>query len=126
MALTKLVTEGGDLTEAGKAEGVRLIAARTGEALELLRQTTASLKGADVDSLGAAAVDYLRMFALVSFGWIWVRMAQAAAGGETPLHAAKRDMARYFATRMLPQVQGLASQIAAGPEPVLALKVDMF
>ncbi len=115
-----------ELTEAGKAEGVRLIAARTGEALELLRQTTASLKGADVDSLGAAAVDYLRMFALVSFGWIWVRMAQAAAGGETPLHAAKRDMARYFATRMLPQVQGLAGQIAAGPEPVLALKVVMF
>ena len=85
-----------------------------------------SLRGADLDTLGAAAVDTCRMFALVSFGWMWAKMAAAACGGDTPFHAAKRDVAGYFATRMLPQVEGLARQIKAGPEPMLGLAVEGF
>lgn len=114
-----------DLAEAVKSESAALIAERTAEALALLKQTTANLKGADVDSLGAAAVDTLRLFALTSYGWMWTRMA-AASGGDSPLHAAKRDMARYFALRVLPQAHGLARQIEAGPDPVMAIDADAF
>ncbi|RXR29318.1 acyl-CoA dehydrogenase family protein [Sphingobium fluviale] len=114
-----------DLAEAAKSESAALIAERTAEALALLKQTTANLKGADVDSLGAAAVDTLRLFALTSYGWMWTRMA-AASGGDSPLHAAKRDMARYFALRVLPQAHGLARQIEAGPDPVMAIDADAF
>lgn len=56
------------------AAGDRVIAVRTGEALALLREATASLRGAGVDATGAAAVDYLRLFALVAMGWMWTRM----------------------------------------------------
>jgi hypothetical protein len=115
-----------DLIEAAQKEGAQLIAARTSEALDLLRQAAASLKGANTDTLGAAAVDTLRMFALVSFGWMWARMAAAATDNDNPLHAAKRDMARYFATRMLPQMHGLARQIEAGADPVMAVGVVAF
>lgn len=115
-----------DLAKAAHTEHAQLIAARTGEALELLRQTTASLKGADVNALGAAAVDTLRMFALVSFGWMWARMAAAATDGNNPLHTAKCDMAHYFATRIQPQVYGLVRQIEAGPASMMAMEAEAF
>ncbi len=115
-----------ELAEAGEVEGAGLVAERTTAALALLREVTVSLRGADLDTLGAAAVDTCRMFALVSFGWMWAKMAAAACGGDTPFHAAKRDVAGYFATRMLPQVEGLARQIKAGPEPMLGLAVEGF
>ncbi|KXU32214.1 acyl-CoA dehydrogenase [Sphingobium sp. 22B] len=101
------------------------IAAKTGDALTLLRGVTASLRGAGVDATGAAAVDYLRLFALVSMGWMWTRMATAARG-DAPLHAAKRALADYFAQRMLPQAQGLAAGIAAGEATIMALGADAF
>jgi hypothetical protein len=48
----------------------------------------------------ASATDYLRFFALVSFGWLWVRMASkaaVAAGATTPLKQRKLVLARFFA-----------------------------
>ncbi|QGP80392.1 acyl-CoA dehydrogenase [Sphingobium sp. CAP-1] len=106
------------------AEGVA-IASKTGEALLLLRDVTAGLRGASVDAAGAAAVDYLRLFALVSLGWMWTRMAVAATG-DSPLHSAKRLVADYFALRILPQAQGLAASIKAGEGAVMALAADAF
>ncbi|WP_176594089.1 acyl-CoA dehydrogenase family protein [Sphingobium sp. EM0848] len=108
------------------AAGGLTIAAKTQEALALLRATTASLQGAGTDAAGAAAVDYLRFFALVAMGWMWTRMAAAAQGGDSPLHEAKRTVADYFAARMLPQAQGLAASIASGEGAVMALSADAF
>jgi len=102
-----------------------IVAQRSSEALTLLRQATIELRGASVDAAGAAAVDYLRLFALVSFGWMWTRMA-AAAIGDNPLHQAKRQMADFFAVRMLPQAQGLAAAVAAGEASLMALPVEAF
>ena len=101
------------------------IAAKTAEALALLRGVTISLRGAGADAVGAAAVDYLRLFALVSMGWMWTRMV-AAAQGNAPLHEAKRAVADYFAQHMLPQAHGLASGIAAGEATIMALGADAF
>ncbi|KKW91771.1 MULTISPECIES: acyl-CoA dehydrogenase C-terminal domain-containing protein [Sphingobium] len=107
------------------AEGLA-IAERTREALALLRATTASLRGAGIDAAGAAAVDYLRFFALVAMGWMWTRMAVAAQETDSPLHEAKRAVADYFAARMLPQSQGLAASIASGEGSIMALAADAF
>lgn len=114
-----------DLAGAETSKGASLVARRTAEALELLKAVTGGLRGAGADALGAAAVDTLRLFALVSYGWMWTRMA-AAAVGDSPLHTAKREMARYFALRVLPQAHGLARQIEAGADPVMALDVSAF
>ncbi|EPR14976.1 acyl-CoA dehydrogenase [Sphingobium indicum IP26] len=111
-------------TDLAAAEGLN-IAAKTREALALLRGVTASLRGAGTEAAGAAAVDYLRLFALVSMGWMWTRMA-AAAQGDAPLHGAKRAVADYFAQRMLPQAQGLAVGIAAGEAAIMALGAEAF
>lgn len=106
------------------AAGDLTVAVKTREALALLRAATSALQGAGSDEAGAAAVDYLRLFALVSFGWMWARMA--AVEGDTPLHRSKRDLADYYALRVLPQGHGLAAQIAAGAAPVMAMGADAF
>ena len=108
------------------AAGDSVIADRTGKALAALRDATASLKGAGVDAAGAAAVDYLRLFALVSMGWMWTRMAAAGATGDTPLHKGKTLLAEYYALRVLPQAQGLAAAIAGGEAAMMALEADAF
>ncbi len=110
----------GDLDAAGDLT----VAAKTREALGLLRDVTTALRGAGSDEAGAAAVDYLRLFALVSFGWMWTRMA--ATEGDTPLHRSKRDLADYYALRVLPQAHGLAEQIAAGATVVMAMRAEAF
>lgn len=115
-----------DLAGALQVEAASLVAQRTGKALGLLRESTVELSGGSVDALGAAAVDYLRLFALVSFGWMWSRMAVAAASSDTPFHASKIHVANFFASRVLPQADGLAVSIAAGEEAIMTMIVDAF
>src|SRR3546814_20387594 len=88
-------------------------------------RTAMALRGKGTNAVGAAAVDYLRLFALVAYGCMWVRMATAAAG-DTPQHNAKRAVADYFVERMLPQAQALAASVAAGEETIMALPADSF
>jgi hypothetical protein len=102
------------------------VAARTGEALSLLREVTAELQVLGGNEVGAAAVDYLRMFALVALGWMWTRMSVAAASSDNPPLRAKHDVATYFSERVLPQVQGLAIAIRAGATPMMKLPSHAF
>ena len=106
--------------------GGLLIAERTRAALALLRTATEALRGAGIDRAGAAAVDYLRLFALVSLGWMWTRMAVAAGHGDGPLQQAKRHIADFYAQHVLSQAQSLADAINAGEASVMALSADAF
>ncbi|WP_082594728.1 acyl-CoA dehydrogenase C-terminal domain-containing protein [Sphingomonas sp. Root710] len=101
------------------------VAERRQVALALLRDVTATLRGASGGAAGAAAVDYLRFFALVAIGWMWTRMA-AAARSESSLYQEKRAVADFFVQRVLPQVQGLAASTAAGDESIMALDAAVF
>jgi hypothetical protein len=65
-------------------------------------------QGAGAEEASGAAVDYLRLFALVAMGWMWARMA--AAPGDTPQHQAKRAVAQFYVRRILPQTEGLAAR----------------
>lgn len=98
----------------------------TADALARLRETTASLRDADTDTLGAVAVDYLRLFALVSLGWMWSRMATAAAREDTPFNTAKLVVAEFFAHRVLCQATGLAEGILLGDRSLRRLDADAF
>jgi alkylation response protein AidB-like acyl-CoA dehydrogenase len=105
---------------------VALIAGATRDALALLRIATAGLKGIDHDAAGAVAVDYQRLFALVSLGWMWTLMAAAAADATMPLHNAKRAVADFYADRVLTQAKGLAASIASGGRATMALAAEAF
>jgi alkylation response protein AidB-like acyl-CoA dehydrogenase len=115
-----------DLDRAAAVAGNLSIVSRTRDALSLLRETTASLQEAPADAVGAAAVDYLRLFALVAMGWMWVLMAVAASKADSPFNRAKLGVADFFAQRVLPQAHGLADAIASGEAAIMALPADFF
>ncbi len=139
----KLPMENGDVARsffalmrdelAANAGPAELDAVRTavGDALVRLEKLTEDLlaKGGDPVEAGASATDYLRFFALVSFGWLWVRMASKAAAAvdaTTPLKQRKLVLARFFAARLLPQTAALDTAIRAGASDIMALDADMF
>lgn len=104
------------------------IAIATRDALGRLEEASQALLEArsDLAFAGSAATDYLRLFALVGFGWMWSRMAAAAHGKDTPLARRKQVTAQYFADKMLPQTIGLAASIASGSNAIMALEADLF
>jgi len=93
------------------------------EAVGVLTETTTWLMEnglADVRNALAGATPYLRMFSLVTGGWLMARQALAAqahldAGtGDAALMAAKIVTARFYAEQLLPAVKGLQSPVTSG------------
>ena len=48
------------------------------------------------------------------------------ANGDRGFHDAKIKTARFFFTKMLPEVHGLFARIMAGAAPVMALEAEGF
>ena len=84
----------------------------------------------DPEEAGAAASDYLRLFALVALAYVWARSAQAVLAlpeaERQDIHKAKLATARFYMTRLLPQTSSLFAMINAGAEPVMAPEAAWF
>jgi hypothetical protein len=86
----------------------------------------------DPDEAGAAATDYLRLFALVTLGYLWARMAEVAAAklaageGEARFYDNKVKTAAFFFAKLLPQTDALLKTIQAGSETLMAVEADAF
>lgn len=83
----------------------------------------------DPNEPAAAANDYLRLFALTVFGWMWVKMAEKAlaqVNGDDPYYEAKVGVARYYITRVLPGTLSLEAAIKSGSAPMMALADGAF
>ncbi len=100
--------------------------------LQLSTLTVATRGFGNPDEAGAAATDYLRLFALVSVGYMWVRMAKVAAeklpaaGDRAAFYDAKLKTARFYITKILPQVNSLNLAIMAGARPVMDFPAEAF
>jgi len=100
------------------------------KAFARLQQSTAWLAQQglkDPEEAGAAANDYLRFFALVALGFMWLRMARIAtdrldAGTNEPeFYQAKLAVAKFYMTRILPQHSSLAAAMTSGKAPIMEL-----
>jgi butyryl-CoA dehydrogenase len=84
----------------------------------------------DPEEAGAAASDYLRLFALTALAYIWARTAKVVLdkpkGEREAFHQAKLATARFYMTRILPQTSGLFAAINAGAKPIMAVEEDWF
>ena len=82
----------------------------------------------DPGARGAAAVAYLHLFAIASYGWLWAKMATAAvsASEKKPIHDAKVKMADYFFAHVAPRALTLEAQVAAGAATMMALDAEAF
>jgi alkylation response protein AidB-like acyl-CoA dehydrogenase len=89
---------------------------------------------ADPDNAGAGAYAYMELMGLVSFGWMWLRMASAASralaqdrgGGNGDFYEGKLATARFYAARELPGSTALRRKIEAGAKTVMALPAEAF
>ncbi len=91
---------------------------------------------ADPEEAGAAASDYLRLFALTALAYMWARMARVAlsrlngaaesASQDPGFYQAKLDTARFYVARLLPQSSGLYQGVMAGKSTLMALEEEAF
>lgn len=84
----------------------------------------------DPDEAGAVATDYLRLFGLVAFAYLWTRMAEISQAkldnGDAGFYRAKIDTAHFFMDRLLPQSGALFSGIMAGGRSTMAFQDEAF
>ncbi len=100
------------------------------EALQTLRELTKwvlDVAKDNPDELGAASVDYLRVFALTTLAWFWAQMGHVAKiGGESAFNSTKVSTARFFFARLLPQIDGLDRGIRSGAQYLMELDESQF
>ncbi len=100
-----------------------------------LQQSTAIIaqKGMkDPTEAGAASVDYLRQFALVAMGYMWIQMAKVAqeklesGEGDKKFYESKIKTARFFFSRMLPEADWHFKAIMSGKDSLMEMEEDEF
>jgi alkylation response protein AidB-like acyl-CoA dehydrogenase len=91
------------------------------DATQLIRASTSS------EDAGAAAVDYMRLFALTSLAYLWARAAAVSlTKSNDEFHRAKLATARFFMQRILPDTAALHAKITAGAGSVMEMDEAMF
>ena len=74
----------------------------------------------------AAAVDYLHAVGLLSFSYMFARMAKAAKAKEGEFYQNKLSLALYFVQRILPELSLRITKVKAGSEVVMNFSEDYF
>jgi len=141
----KLTNQGGAPLKALLAEMRATEAALTGDLTDLRSALTDGVDALEQAStwlvtngngkpntLGAAASPYLRLFGVVTGGWLMARSALAAArllasgDANKPFLQAKIATARFYTTQILPQAAGLLGPITAGAETLFAIEPELL
>jgi hypothetical protein len=83
------------------------------------------------DNAGAAAADYLQLFGLVAFAYMWCRMVAAAqaklvSDGANARMKAKLVTGRFFMERMLPATATHLARIQTGSASMMELPAEAF
>ncbi|WP_315797769.1 acyl-CoA dehydrogenase C-terminal domain-containing protein [Bradyrhizobium sp. SZCCHNRI3043] len=83
------------------------------------------------DNAGAAATDYMHLFALVTFGYMWAKMAKVAqdkiaAGDSSTYLTTKLITGRFFMERVIPETAAHLARLQAGCATVMELPAEAF
>ncbi len=83
------------------------------------------------DNAGAAATDYMELFGLVTFAYMWARMAKVAnekiaASGATPYLKTKLVTGKFFMERMLPETSTHLARLQSGSDTMMELAAEAF
>src|ERR1700726_1094332 len=83
------------------------------------------------DNAGAAATDYMELFGLVTFAYMWARMAKVAldkiaGGGTTPYLTTKLVTGGFFMERMLPETALHLTRMQTGSATTMELAAEAF
>ena len=86
---------------------------------------------ANPDNAGAASTDYMELFGLVVFGYMWAKMAKVAndkiaANGATPYLKTKLVTGKFFMERMLPETSVHLARLQSGSATTMELAAEAF
>ena len=86
---------------------------------------------ANPDNAGAASSDYLHLFGLTAYAYIWAQMAKAAqakveAGDTDPFYVTKLQTGRYFLERILPDAAAHLVKLKTGAEVLMQMPAEAF
>ena len=80
----------------------------------------------NVEFSNAAAVDYLHAVGLLSFAYMFARIANAAKSKEGQFYQDKLALTHYFIQRILPDLHARVAKIKAGSEVIMNFSEDYF
>jgi len=120
--------------EHGADEAMKPFIAPLSTALGHLQQATMWLMQnamAKPDNAGAGATDYMKLFGLVVFGYMWAKMAKVAqdkiaAGDAAAYLKTKQVTGRFFMERLLPETAVHLARIQSGSATVMELPAEAF
>ncbi len=78
------------------------------------------------DFANSAAIDYLHAVGLLSFTYMFAKIAKAAHGQSAEFYQNKLSLAHYFIQRILPELTSRIMKIKAGSELVMSFSPDYF
>lgn len=139
----KIVANGGKLFELFAAEVAAFIESEAGNvelagfvqplsaAIERLSDVTENVINSfkdDRNAIGAASVEYLELFGLTAYAFMWAKMAKVAAPkvSEDIFYQSKIKTAKFFYSRLLPKTVSLAELVKSGSEDMMSLEADQF
>ncbi|WP_273822328.1 acyl-CoA dehydrogenase C-terminal domain-containing protein [Pseudomonas asplenii] len=102
------------------------------QAIERLSDTSHWLMRHAVDDanlISASAVEYLQLFGLTAYAYMWARMAaaaQPAMADDPAFYGAKLASAEFFFQRLLPRSLALEASIKAGSHSLYQLRPEQF
>ncbi|WP_114416258.1 acyl-CoA dehydrogenase C-terminal domain-containing protein [Marinospirillum perlucidum] len=98
--------------------------------LESVTEAVIKAASENPEEIGAAAVDYLNLFGLVAYAYMWARMAKVAQdevdADSSGFYAAKIQVSNHYLKRVLPRTLALEQQILAGAEVLMTLEEEAF
>jgi alkylation response protein AidB-like acyl-CoA dehydrogenase len=82
----------------------------------------------DRNAIGAASVEYLDLFGLTAYAYMWAKMVKAAAPkvSSDEFYASKIKTAKFFYSRLLPKTVSLSELVRSGSEDMMSLAADQF
>ena len=80
----------------------------------------------NIEFPNSAAVDYLHAVGLLSFSYMFAKIANAAKSKDGEFYQNKVALAKYFAQRILPELALRITKVKAGPEVIMNFSEDYF
>ena len=94
--------------------------------IEMITQHILERAKENADFSNAAAVDYLHAVGLLSFTYMFARIANAAKAKDGQFYQDKLALTHYFIQRILPDLNARVARIKAGAEVIMGFSEDYF
>ncbi|MBC7750792.1 MAG: acyl-CoA dehydrogenase C-terminal domain-containing protein [Candidatus Saccharibacteria bacterium] len=99
---------------------------KSADTLEALTTHVVERAQVNASEPNAAAVDYLHAFGLTSYAYMYAMIVEAASKKEGAFYKNKLDLARFFVTRMLPELDARAKIIESGSDVIMGFDEGYF